>query len=551
VEPPYSRLISGNFYSLGLASMINVIQRQWALVLSFALLLASLYAITAHAFSPWVALPWVALIVVGILDLSQKEHAVRRNYPIIGNMRYLLEAIRPELRQYFFEGDHEELPFSRSERSMVYRRARNIPAEKSFGTLDNLYSPQHEFISHSIMPVKVDPSELRVTLGGPDCLHPYSASLMNVSAMSFGSLSANAVMALGRGAKRGDFAVDTGEGGCSKYHLAEGNDVIWEIGTGYFGCRNEDGTFSPDRFAETAGNICVKAILAKISQGAKPGKGGILPGHKVSSEIAQARGVRQGEDCISPAAHSAFEGPLGLMNFIQTLRTLSGGKPVGFKLCIGRPTEAATLVKAMLATNIYPDFIVIDGSEGGTGAAPEEFSDHIGMPLRDGLVLMHNLLRGAGIRDRIKIGCSGKIISGFDILRALALGADYCNLARGFMFSLGCIQSQSCGSNKCPTGVATQDPSRQRALDVEDRSHRVTNYHHNTLKSVAEILGAAGINSSEKLTPERIQKRVSDSKIVSYASLYTFLHHGELLEGHSTHTDYRELWANARHDSFN
>lgn len=531
--------------------MFNALQRQWALILSLGLFFASLYAISLHHISPWAAVPWGLLIVVGIFDLTQKEHAVRRNYPIIGNMRYLLEAVRPELRQYFFEGDHEELPFSRAERSMVYRRARNISAEKSFGTLDNLYSEQHEFISHSIMPVWVDAKALRVTIGGPDCLQPYSASLMNVSAMSFGSLSANAVMALGRGAKRGGFAVDTGEGGLSQYHLAEGSDIIWEIGSGYFGCRNEDGTFNRERFAEMAHNTSVKVLEVKLSQGAKPGRGGILPAHKVSAEIAKARGVPQGKDCVSPSAHSAFNGPIGLMNFIHDLRQLSGGKPVGFKLCIGRPSEAASLVKAMLHTNIFPDFIVIDGSEGGTGAAPEEFSDHMGMPLRDGLVLMHNLLRGAGIRDRIKIGCSGKIITGFDIIRALALGADYCNSARGYMFALGCIQSQSCGSNKCPSGVATQDPSRQRALDVEDRSHRVTNYHHNTLHAVAEILGAAGIDSSDKLSAERIQKRVSDSKIISYASLYTFLHHGELLDGHSTHTEYRELWASARHDSFN
>lgn len=530
--------------------MINAIQRQWALILSAALMLASLHAIVNHGLSPWIAAPWAMLILIGVLDLSQKEHAVRRNYPIIGNMRYLLESVRPEIRQYFFEGDQEKLPFSRSERSMVYRRARNISAEKSFGTLDNLYNQNHEFISHSMMPVSVDPKALRVKIGGPDCLKPYSASLMNVSAMSFGSLSANAVKALGRGAKRGGFAVDTGEGGCSEYHLAEGSDLIWEIGSGYFGCRNDDGTFSPERFSVTASNDSIIAILVKVSQGAKPSRGGILPGHKVSLEISRARGVRQGEDCISPPTHSAFDGPIGLLGFIQTLRNLSGGKPVGFKLCIGRPSEAAALVKAMLSTSIYPDFIVIDGSEGGTGAAPEEFTNNMGMPMRDGLVLMHNLLRGAGIRDRIKIGCSGKIISGFDILRALALGADYCNVARGFMFALGCIQSQSCGSNKCPTGVATQDPSRQRALDVEDRSKRVTNFHKNTMTAVAEILGAAGINSSEKLTAERIQKRVSDSKIVSYSSLYPFLHHGELLEGQSSHTEYRELWANAKHDRF-
>lgn len=530
--------------------MFNAILRQWAMIISTLLLIMSSYAVLNHHLTPWAITPWLGLVLVGILDLSQKKHAVRHNYPIIGNMRYLLEGIRPELRQYFLENDHEEVPFSRAQRTMVYRRARNIPADKAFGTLDNLYSTNHEFISHSIHPVSVDAQKLRVLIGGNDCRQPYSASLINISAMSFGSLSANAIRALGRGAKRGNFALDTGEGSLSKYHEMEESDVIWEIGSGYFGCRNPDGTFSEKSFIINALKPQVKAIEIKLSQGAKPAHGGILPSHKVSQEIAEARGVTVGVDCISPAYHSAFNGPIGLMEFIAKLRELSEGKPVGFKLCVGRPVEAAALVKAMLATNTYPDFIVIDGSEGGTGAAPEEFSDHMGMPLKDGLVLMHNLLRGAGIRDRIKLGCSGKIISGFDIVRLMALGADYFNVARGFLFSLGCIQSQSCGSNRCPTGIATQDPIRQRALDVEDRSHRVTNFQRNTLQSVAEILGAAGIDSNEKVTAERIQKRVSDSKIVSYASLYPFLHHGELLDGHSNNMEYRELWASARHDSF-
>lgn len=530
--------------------MFNAILRQWAMIVCALLLILTTYAAFHDLITPWAIAPWLILVIVGILDLSQKTHAVRHNYPIIGNMRYLLEDLRPAVRQYFFEGDHEQVPFSRSQRSMVYRRARNIAADKAFGTLDNLYSSDHEFISHSIMPVSVDPTKLRITLGGPECSQPYSASLMNISAMSFGSLSANAILALGRGAKRGGFALDTGEGGLSRYHEAEGSDIIWEIGSGYFGCRNEDGTFSPELFKVNATKPQVKALLLKLSQGAKPGHGGILPSHKVSPEIAAARGVPVGVDCVSPASHSAFSGPLGMMEFIGQMRELSGGKPVGFKLCIGRPIEAAALIKAMLHAQIYPDFIVIDGSEGGTGAAPEEFSDNMGMPLRDGLILMHNLLRGAGIRERIKLGCSGKIISGFDIVRLLALGADYFNVARGFMFSLGCIQAQSCGSNRCPTGIATQDPIRQKALDVEDRSHRVTNFQRNTLQSVAEILGAAGIDSSDELTAERIQKRVSDSKIVTYAALYPFLHHGELLNGHSMNTDYRELWASARHDTF-
>jgi glutamate synthase domain-containing protein 2 len=530
--------------------MLNMFLRHlvFLICLSGALLCAAGWVYGDLSF--WCMTPFLALTLLGIYDLVQTKHAVLKNYPLTGHIRYMLEGIRSEIRQYFIEGDHEELPFSRSARSMVYRRARNINADKSFGTLDNLYDPAHEFIAHSTAPVKVDPASLRVTIGGPDCKHPYSASLLNISAMSFGSLSARAVQALGKGAKIGGFAQDTGEGGLSKYHLEAGNDIIWEIGSGYFGCRNEDGTFNRDTFADKANDSRVRMILVKISQGAKAGKGGILPGAKVSKEIAEVRGVPVGKDCISPAAHSAFEGPVGLMEYVKELRDLSGGKPVGFKLCVGRMVEVAAMVKAMLHTGITPDFIVIDGSEGGTGAAPEEFSDHVGMPLRDGLLVVHNLLRGAGIRDKVKLGASGKIISGFDIIRILSLGADFCNSARGMMFALGCLQSQSCGSGTCGVGIATQDPVRQRALNVDLKSKMVASYHKNTMYSLAEIMGAAGIKETSQITPDRIMRRVSDSRIIPYSIMYNILHHGELLEGRGAHPEYRELWAAARHDSF-
>jgi glutamate synthase domain-containing protein 2 len=530
--------------------MMSLFQRHLVFLLCLGLSVAgSLGAYYDYLSFGWMV-PFAALTLLGIYDIVQSSHAVLKNYPITGHMRFLLESIRPELRQYFFEADHEEVPYSRSARSMVYRRARGISADKSFGTLDNLYDEAHEFISHSIEPVKVDPKSLRITIGGPACTQPYSASLLNISAMSFGALSANAIRALGRGAKAGNFALDTGEGGLSRYHLEAGNDTIFEIGTGYFGCRKDDGTFDPEKFAAQAKKPVVAMCLLKISQGAKPSKGGMLPGAKVSKEIAEARGVPQGEDCISPSRHSAFSGPDGMMQFLQQMRELSGGKPVGFKLCVGHLVEVAALVKAMLHTGITPDFIVVDGSEGGTGAAPEEFSDHMGMPLRDGLVVVHNLLRGAGLRDKVKIIASGKIISGFDIVRILSLGADGINIGRGFMFALGCIGSQVCHQGTCPVGITTQDPIRQKALNVKLKGEMVYNFHKNTLISVADILGAAGMASAEELSPARMMRRVSDTRIMNYTALYHFLLDGELLNGRGTNPEYRTLWELAKHDSF-
>ncbi|MGH8405585.1 MAG: FMN-binding glutamate synthase family protein, partial [Pseudomonas sp.] len=413
------------------------------------------------------------LSLIGIFDLLQSPHAVRRNYPILGNIRYLVEGIRPEIRQYLLESDSDALPFSRAQRSLVYSRAKNESADKPFGTLIDVYQSGFEFIGHSMRPAPLsDPSAFRVIVGGPQCKQPYSASVFNISAMSFGSLSANAIRALNQGAKLGNFAHDTGEGSISPYPRENGGDLTWELGSGYFGCRTSAGLFDPERFAVQAQNPQVRMIEIKMSQGAKPGHGGILPKHKVTQEIADTRGIMMGEDCISPSRHSAFSTPIEMMHFIAQLRELSGGKPVGFKFCLGHPWEFMGIAKAMLETGILPDFIVVDGKEGGTGAAPVEFTDHIGVPLREGLLFVHNTLVGLNLRDKIKLGASGKIVSAFDIASVLAIGADWANSARGFMFAIGCIQSQSCHTNKCPTGVATQDPLRQRALVVPDKAQR-------------------------------------------------------------------------------
>lgn len=393
----------------------------------------------------------VALSLLGLFDLIQTPHAVRRNYPILGNIRYLVEGIRPEIRQYLLEADGDALPFSRAQRSLVYSRAKNESSEKPFGTLIDVYTAGYEFISHSMRPAPLsDPCEFRVDIGGPQCSKPYSASLFNVSAMSFGALSANAIRSLNRGAQMGNFYHDTGEGSISPYHRENGGDLVWELGSGYFGCRTRDGKFDPERFAAQALDPQVKMIEIKLSQGAKPGHGGILPKHKVTPEIAATRGVPMGEDCVSPSRHSAFSTPIELMQFIAQLRELSGGKPVGFKFCLGHPWEFMGIAKAMLETGILPDFIVVDGKEGGTGAAPLEFTDHIGVPLREGLLFVHNTLVGLNLRDKIKVGASGKIVSAFDIASVLATGADWANSARGFMFAIGCIQSQSLPYQQVP-----------------------------------------------------------------------------------------------------
>jgi glutamate synthase domain-containing protein 2 len=490
-----------------------------------------------------------ALTLLGIRDLTQKNHAVLRNYPIAAHLRFLLEEIRPEMRQYFFESEKDGMPFSRDIRAVVYQRAKKVLDKRPFGTQEDVYREGYEWMHHSVAPKTRADHNFRITVGGPQCTRPYSASVFNISAMSFGALSPNAVRALNAGAKKGGFAHDTGEGGVSPYHREKGGDIIWEIGSGYFGCRNRDGTFNPDEFARVASDDQIKMVELKISQGAKPGHGGVLPAAKVSDEISKIRGVPVGEDCISPPSHKAFSTPLEMMAFIEQMRKLSGGKPAGFKMCIGHPWEFLGICKAMLESGIYPDFIVVDGNEGGTGAAPLEFMDHLGMPMREGVNFVHNALVGINARDRIKIGASGKIATAFDMARAMAIGADWCNSARGFMFALGCIQSLSCHTDRCPTGVTTQDPTRNRALYVPDKVERVHNYHHNTLFALAELLAAAGLEHPQQLRPIHFSKRTSSTEVWSFAQLYPALRPGELLEG-TQDRRFRDDWAMARADSF-
>jgi glutamate synthase domain-containing protein 2 len=489
------------------------------------------------------------LSAIGVHDVIQTKRSILRNYPIAGHARFIMEDLRPKIRQYFFEGEKDGRPFPRDKRSLAYQRAKGQLDKRPFGTEYDVYEPRYEWITHSLAPTKVGSHDFRVRIGGPDCTRPYDASVLNISAMSFGALSANAIRALNRGASIGGFAHDTGEGGISPYHRENGGDIIWEIGSGYFGCRNPDGSFSPERFAETAAFDQIKMIEIKLSQGAKPGHGGVLPAAKISEEISKIRGVPMGADCVSPAGHPSFSTPLELIAFIAQLRRLSGGKPVGFKLCIGQAHEFLAIVKAMLETGVTPDFIVVDGKEGGTGAAPSEFIDHIGMPLREGLTFVHYALVGANLRDRIKIGASGMIISAFDISRVMALGADWVNMARGFMFAIGCIQSQACHTDMCPVGVATQDADRQRAIVVPDKATRVAQFHGKTLEALAEVVAGCGLLHPSDFRPYHFHKRVSHSQVTTLTHLYPPLYPGELLEG-TDDIRYHIPWDIARSESF-
>ena len=504
---------------------------------------------------PWAAGLGVAGLVIGVRDLRQTQRSVLRNYPVIGHLRYLLEFIRPEIRQYFIESDNEAAPFSRQQRSLVYQRAKGDPDKRPFGTQLDVHHEGFEWLNHSLAPTRLDSHDFRVTIGGPDCTQPYSASVFNISAMSFGALSANAILALNGGARAGGFMHDTGEGSISRHHRVHGGDLVWEIGSGYFGCRDAQGRFSEAQFVANARDPQVRLIEIKLSQGAKPGHGGVLPGPKVTAEIAEARGVPVGTDCVSPAAHSAFSTPVELLEFVARLRRLSGGKPVGFKLCIGHPWEWFAICKAMLETGLTPDFIVVDGAEGGTGAAPLEFTDHVGAPLQEGLLLVHNTLVGLNLRERIRLGASGKIVSAFDIARAMALGADWCNAARGFMFALGCIQAQHCHTGACPTGVATQDPLRQKALVVPDKIERVRRYHHHTLAALQELVQAAGLRHPGEITAAHLVRRVADDQVRLLANHLCFLRPGELLAAERGEVDwphnvYRVYWPMAQSASF-
>lgn len=467
----------------------------------------------------------------GLRDLLQRRHAILRNYPLAAQLRFFFEGIRPEMRQYFFEDEKDGTPFSRDKRAVIYQRAKQQLDKRPFGTQYDVNLAPYEWVSHSAAPTDVVSEPFRIQVGGPDCRQPYLASIYNISGMSFGALSPNALLALNRGAAKGNFAHTTGEGGISKYHTRHGGDLIWQIGSGYFGCRTPEGNFCPDTFREAAAQDQVKMIELKLSQGAKPGHGGVLPKAKISREIARTRGVSRDRDCVSPARHSAFATPIELLQFIAQLRELSGGKPIGFKLCVGDPVEVLSICKAMVATGITPDYIVVDGAEGGTGAAPLEFADHMGMPLREGLSLVHNSLIGVNLRARIRIGASGKVATAFDITRMMALGADWCNAARGFMFALGCIQSLQCHTDKSPTGVATQDWSRARALVVPDKAERVFRFHASTMEALAEMIAAMGLSHPGQIQPNQLYRRVSSERIASYAELFPILQPGELLSG--------------------
>ena len=533
--------------------LLPLTSRYWALTASIAgTLFLAIIAVALPATRGLLAVPVVALAylaLLGIHDIAQTRHAILRNYPIIAHLRFFFEKIRPEMRQYFFEADNDGAPFPRDKRAIVYQRAKKALDKRPFGTTHDVYQSHYEWLHHSMAPKPPAKNAFRLTIGGPQCKQPYDASIFNISAMSYGSLSANAIRALNKGAKMGNFAHDTGEGGLSPYHKEAGGDIIWEIASGYFGCRNPDGTFSREKFAETAAEPQVRMIEVKLSQGAKPGHGGVLPAAKVTAEIARIRGVEMGKDCISPACHSAFSTPLGLLHFVAELRELSGGKPTGFKLCIGHPWEFMALVKAMIETGIQPDFIVVDGKEGGTGAAPLEFMDYLGTPLRDGLAFVNSALIGTNLRDGIKIGVSGKIITGFDMARVLALGADWCNAARGFMFAVGCIQAQQCHTGRCPTGVTTQDPLRQRAIVVPDKAERVASFHRETVKALAELIAAAGLENPKDIRPEHFMHRAAADRVVTFAEQYHMLKPGELLTGDGGHY-YQHAWAMARSDRF-
>ncbi len=499
------------------------------------ILLSILLVLTAVAGAvgswAWLVLAGILclLVLLGVWDLVQKRHSVLRNYPVLGHMRYLLESIRPELQQYFIERNFDGRPFDRNDRSIIYERAKGIHGEKPFGTELDVDEVGYEFLRHSTVPVLPPDEPHRVRIGGPDCTQPYDMSLLNVSGMSFGALSANAIRAMNKGAALGGFAQDTGEGGLTAYHLENGGDIVWEIGTGYFGARTSDGDFDGDQFADKAAHQVVKCVELKLSQGAKPGLGGVLPGAKVSQEIADARGVRPGEKVVSPSFHRVFSTPREMVLFLARMRELAGGKPVGMKMCVSSPREVLAMCKAMRAEGVAPDFIVVDGAEGGTGAAPLEFQDRVGTPLTEGLVTVHNALVGTELRDQIRIGASGKVSSGVSLVMRLIQGADYTNAARAMMMATGCLQSQRCHTNQCPVGVATQDPRRARALDVESKSVRVKQFHEATVAEAGQIIASMGLSDPADLHPSMLRRVVAPLRVQGYDELYRWLRPGELL----------------------
>ncbi|TPE46011.1 FMN-binding glutamate synthase family protein [Pontibacter mangrovi] len=492
-------------------------------VLSYAFASAYLVTLFLSIFDRqalWLFLLLVPLHLVYQHNVRQAKHTLLRNFPLVGYLRYFFESIRPEFRQYFFESDTDGKPFSRRQRSIVYQRAKNVRQTVPFGMHSNSLEIGYEWIAHTMFPVHVKEENLRVLVGSSQCKQPYSASIYNISAMSYGSLSKTAVTALSAGAKLGGFAHNTGEGGVSPFHIQGGGDLIWQIGTGYFGCRDKNGSFSEVLFREQVAHPHIKMVEIKLSQGAKPGHGGILPAAKNTPEIAAIRKVEPYTTVASPPAHAAFKDPFTMLLFVEKLRVLSEGKPIGIKLCIGSKQEFERLCQEMMHNRIYPDFITIDGAEGGTGAAPLEFTDSLGMPLYDALAFAQSTLRKYGLRDEIKIIAAGKIITGVDIIKAASLGADICYSARGMMFALGCIQALQCDSGRCPVGIATQDKNLYQGLDVADKRVRVANFHGNTIKSTVEVMEACGFDSLESIKPDKIFRRVEQGRNMSFKELY-------------------------------
>lgn len=506
----------------------------------------------------WGALSWwplwilVAFLVVtfgfAVWDFFQRRHTLRRNYPVMSRVRWLAEELRPFAQAYFVQGDLEGRPFNHDQMALVYARAKGQEDAQPFGTELDVYAEGYLALSHSMAPVLGPPADPRVAVGNAQCRQPYSASCLNISAMSYGSLGSRAIEALNRGAAIGGFAQDTGEGGISPYHR-NGGDLIWEVGTGYFGARTPDGDFDPAMFADKAKDPQVKMTELKISQGAKPGKGGMLPGPKVTQEIADIRGVPAGKDVFSPSAHTVFSTPIELLEFLAKMRDLSGGKPVGMKFCVGYPHEVFALGKAMLETGIRPDFVIVDGGEGGTGAAPQEMSDHVGLPLREGLIMVRNMLVGCGVKDEVKIGCAGKVYSGATMAMQFALGADWCNAGRAFMFALGCVQSQRCHTDQCPTGVATTSEARQRGLVIEDKAPRVASFHQKTIRSLRHLMTAAGIEEHTDFEPFHLRQRVSVAEMMSVDRVYQFVEPGQLLSDAAA-TRYGRWWEMAQAETF-
>lgn len=529
--------------------MMRIVVLLFLGVLATGFVITAILASTSGGWVWWILVALTGLLVLlGVRDLVQKKHAILRNFPIVGHARYLFEFIRPEIQQYFIERNTDGKPFDRDTRSLIYARAKGADSHKAFGTERNVNELGHEYLLHSAAPVAPPTSQFRVKVGSSQCTQPYEISLMNISSMSFGALSANAVLAMNKGAEMGEFVHETGEGGLTKYHLEYGADLFWEIGSGYFGCRTPEGRFNPETFAKKANHEKVKGITIKLSQGAKPGLGGVLPAAKVTAEIAEARDVPIGVDCISPASHAEFSTPRELMHFVGKLRELSGGKPIGVKFCVGSRTDIMALCKGMLDTGILVDFITVDGAEGGTGAAPLEYEDHVGAPLTEGLMLVHNTLVGAGLRDEIRLAAAGKIANGSDIIKRLIQGADFTFSARSMMMATGCIQAQQCHTNHCPVGVATQNKRLMRALDVEDKGHRVYNYHHLTVTESAQIMASMGLTSPTQLNTRMLRRRVNLQSTRSYASLFHWLRPGELLD--EAPGSWKEDWEEADSDHF-